>query len=29
MPSLGALDNYSDGNQTIWERGGEKRIKGV
>lgn len=24
-PSLGALDNFGDGNQTIWERGGEKR----
>jgi len=27
MPNLGALDNFSDSNQTIWERGGEKRIK--
>lgn len=27
MPHLGALDNYDDGNQTIWERGMEKRIK--
>jgi len=26
-PNLGVLDNYSDGNQTIWERGGEKRKK--
>ena len=26
-PSLGALDRYDDGNQTIWERGGEKRTK--
>ncbi len=24
-PSLGALDNYGDGNKTIWERGNEKR----
>ena len=24
--SYGALDNYGDGNKTIWERGGEKRI---
>lgn len=24
--NLGALDNYGDGNQTIFERGGEKRI---
>lgn len=24
---LGALDNFGDGNQTIWERGGEKRRK--
>lgn len=23
--SLGALDNFGEGNQTIWERGGEKR----
>lgn len=23
--SYGALDNFGDGNQTIWERGGEKR----
>lgn len=27
MPNLGALDNYDEGNQTIWERGMEKRIK--
>ena len=27
MPSLGALDNFGDNNQTIWERGGEKRRK--
>ncbi len=27
MSYLGALGNYGDGNQTIWERGGEKRIK--
>lgn len=26
-PSLGALDNYADGNMDIWERGGEKRVK--
>ena len=26
-PSLGALDNYDDGYDTIWERGGEKRNK--
>lgn len=25
MPSLGALDNYGDNTQNIWERGGEKR----
>lgn len=24
--SYGALDNYGEGNKTIWERGGEKRI---
>lgn len=29
MPNLGALDNYSDGNQSIWERGGESRKKAV
>lgn len=27
QPSLGALDNYGDGNMDIWERGGEKRVK--
>ena len=27
MPSLGALDNFGENNQTIWERGGEKRRK--
>lgn len=27
MPNLGVLDNYSDGNQSIWERGGESRKK--
>lgn len=25
QPSLGALDNYGQGNTTIWERGNEKR----
>lgn len=25
MPNLGAIDRYGDGNQTIFERGGEKR----
>lgn len=25
--SLGVLDNFGDSNQTIWERGGEKRTK--
>lgn len=25
--SLGALDNFGDGSQTIWERGGERRTK--
>lgn len=25
--SYGALDNFGDNNQTIWERGGEKRMK--
>ena len=29
QPSLGALDNYGDGNLNIWERGGEKRKKPV
>ena len=28
-PSLGALDNYDEGYDTIWERGGEKRKKAV
>ncbi len=28
-PALGALDNYDDGYDTIWERGGEKRKKAV
>ena len=27
QPSLGALDNFGEGNQNIWERGGEKRVK--
>lgn len=27
MPSFGALDKYADGSKSIWERGGEKRIK--
>lgn len=27
MPDLGVLDHYTDGNQTIFERGGEKRIR--
>jgi len=27
-PSLGVLDEYGDGMQTIWERGGERRTKG-
>lgn len=27
MPSLGALDRYSDDSQDIFERGGEKRVK--
>jgi hypothetical protein len=27
MPHLGALDKYEDGNQNIWERGGEKRTR--
>lgn len=27
MPTMGALDNYSDGNKNIWERGGEQRKK--
>lgn len=27
MPSLGALDQFGENNQTIWERGGEKRTK--
>lgn len=26
-PSLGALDRFGEGNQTIWERGGENRKK--
>lgn len=26
-PSLGVLDNFGDNNQTIWERGGEKRVR--
>ena len=26
-PSLGALDNFGGGNQSIWERGGMKRTK--
>lgn len=25
MPDLGAIGGFGDGNQTIWERGGEKR----
>lgn len=29
VPSLGALDNYDEGYDTIWERGGEKRKKAV
>lgn len=27
--NLGALDNYGDGNMSIWERGGEHRVKAV
>lgn len=27
MRRLGALDKYDDGTQTIWERGGEKRVR--
>lgn len=27
MHRLGALDKYEDGNQNIWERGGEKRTR--
>ncbi|MCU6767836.1 hypothetical protein OCV73_02540 [Barnesiella propionica] len=27
MPNLGALDQFGEGNQSIWERGGEKRRK--
>ncbi|MGN0875335.1 MAG: hypothetical protein ACI4OZ_09135 [Akkermansia sp.] len=27
MPGLGALDNYGDGQQSIWERGGERRSR--
>lgn len=27
MPNLGALDQFGENNQNIWERGGEKRIK--
>lgn len=27
MPTLGALGRYEDGNQNIWERGGEKRTR--
>lgn len=29
QPHLGALDRYDGGNQTIWERGGEKRTRAV
>ena len=27
LPDMGALNNYGDGNSSIWERGGYKRIK--